>query len=80
MEKLDAMEFKIGDIVQLKAGGPKMTVQRFIGETSEVSLQTAGEFIQKIRGFKDGDVICQWFDGSALQEGVFSKESLKLAE
>jgi len=54
--------FKVGDIVQLVSGGPKMTV-------SEVSAQNVGfSFL--------GKVSCQWFAGNKLEHGFFPADSL----
>lgn len=67
---------KIGDVVQLKSGGPKMTVQRIIGtDNSNIGLKAGDEFL-KMRGFKDGDIICHWFEASSLRDGTFKVESL----
>jgi uncharacterized protein YodC (DUF2158 family) len=67
---------KVGDIVQLKSGGPKMTVQRIIGaDQSNIGLKAGDEFL-KMRGFRDGDVICNWFEASSLKDGTFRLESL----
>ena len=67
---------KIGDVVQLKSGGPKMTVQRIVGtDNHNIGLKAGDEFL-KMRGFKDGDVICNWFEGSSLRDGTFKIESL----
>ncbi len=48
-------KFQEGDVVQLKSGGPKMTVKAIDD---------------------DGDVYCQWFSGSKLQNGYFKPHSL----
>ena len=70
----------IGDIVQLKSGGPKMTVQRIIGaDRSNLGLKAADEYL-KMRGFTDGDVICQWFEGNTLRDGTFKVASLNPTE
>ena len=67
---------KVGDIVQLKSGGPKMTIQRIIGaDQSNIGLKAGDEFL-KLRGFRDGDVICNWFEESSLRDGTFRLESL----
>ncbi len=72
--------FKIGDVVQLKSGGPKMTVQRIMGsDNSNIGLKAGDEFL-KMRGFKDGDVICNWFETSSLRDGTFKMESLVRVE
>ena len=67
---------QIGDVVQLKSGGPKMTVQRIVGtDNANIGLKAGDEFL-KMRGFKDGDVICNWFEASSLRDGTFKIESL----
>ena len=53
----------VGDVVQLKSGGPRMTYNKpapsgFQGKSSGVSA------------------ICLWFDGSDLKEGEFALSSL----
>jgi uncharacterized protein YodC (DUF2158 family) len=58
--------FQPGDIVQLKSGGPKMTVQR------------KDDFLPRI-GQEADKVECQWFVGNKLQHGSFFPESLKSA-
>ena len=57
-------KFATGDIVQLKSGGPQMTVE----EVSEDYI-AGEEFVQ-----------CQWFSGSKLQDGWFRPESLAKIE
>jgi uncharacterized protein YodC (DUF2158 family) len=67
---------KPGDIVQLKSGGPKMTVKRIIGsDQSNLGLRTVDEAL-KFNGYKSGDVVCNWFEGSTLKDGTFRIESL----
>lgn len=69
-------EFKIGDIVMLKSGGPKMTIQRFLGDSKDVSSKVQDEAIKIIKGNKSGDVICQWFDENNSKNDIFPVESL----
>ncbi|RTQ52312.1 DUF2158 domain-containing protein [Hymenobacter gummosus] len=59
--------FKPGDIVQLKSGGPKMTVERKDG--FRISLPGEADKVD-----------CQWFVGNKLQHGSFYPESLKAVE
>jgi uncharacterized protein YodC (DUF2158 family) len=70
------MDFKQGDIVMLKSGGPKMTIKRFLGDSSEVSSKVQDEALKIIKGNKEGDVVCQWFDGNASKNDIFPAESL----
>ena len=58
-----ANEFKPGDIVQLKSGGPKMTV-KWAGQGALT---------------KEDTVACMWFVGSKQEEGAFPPEALELA-
>jgi uncharacterized protein YodC (DUF2158 family) len=70
-------ELKIGSVVQLKSGGPEMTILRFVGTENSNLGQKAADEIVKIKGHKDGDVVCQWFNGNEVKDGIFSRESLK---
>lgn len=69
-------ELKTGDIVMLKSGGPKMTIQRFLGDSNEVSTKVQDEAIKIIKGNKAGDVVCQWFDENVSKNDIFPVESL----
>jgi uncharacterized protein YodC (DUF2158 family) len=71
------MRFNIGDIVQLKSGGPQMTIQRIIGSgDSNFMIKAADEFL-KTQGFSEGDAVCQWFNENKLESGTFKQDSLK---
>jgi uncharacterized protein YodC (DUF2158 family) len=69
--------FKAGDVVMLKSGGPKMTVQRLIGDKSHPMAGTVDEYL-KIKGCKEGDPICQWFAGAEMKSDAFKKEMLEM--
>ena len=56
----DDAQFKPGDVVKLKSGGPKMTVQK--------TSRGIGD-----RGWT---VRCDWFAGSKKEQGVFAPEQL----
>jgi uncharacterized protein YodC (DUF2158 family) len=60
-----ASEFKVGDIVKLKSGGPEMTVER--------------EFVNYDTKKTTGRYECQWFAGKKLESGQFQEDSLELA-
>ena len=58
-------KFKIGDIVVLKSGGPKMTV------ASKFLIQSpAGE--KTFEGFYK----CTWFNNGEMKEGKFHQDAL----
>ena len=58
-------EIKAGDVVQLKSGGPKMTVSQ-VGKAS-----MGGEMLR---------AWCDWFEGTKKMDGNFPLTSLKIAE
>lgn len=70
-------ELKSGDVVMLKSGGPKMTIQRFVGDASDVSSKFQDEALKIIKGNKEGDVVCQWFDGNISKNDIFPMVSLE---
>jgi uncharacterized protein YodC (DUF2158 family) len=55
-----AIQLKAGTVVQLKSGGPKMTV---VGE-------------ENIMGVSTGRVFCEWFEGSKPMSQGFNETSL----
>ena len=59
------MEFKIGDVVRLKSGGPEMTVSQYPFKTVD-------------GGEHEGQVECTWFDSeNRLKHKVFKVEELQ---
>ena len=56
------MEFKIGDVVILKSGGPLMTVQN-IGEYTFISHPQA--------------LNCIWFEGAKKNADIFHPDSVE---
>lgn len=56
--------FKIGEIVQLKSGGPKMTVE---DPNPPVDFMDSSMV---------GQIRCQWFAGAKLESGAFPPSSL----
>jgi len=61
-------KFKIGDIVQLKSGGPKMTVHE-LGRSMRV---------QNVGGNYNGKVKCGWFNGSETNWETFHQDALEI--
>ncbi len=58
------MEFKIGDVVMLKSGGPKMTIQN-MGDYGHHDISHA-------RG-----LWCVWFEGTSKIQGAFHPDSVE---
>lgn len=58
--------YSAGEVVQLKSGGPKMTVEG-------LARTPLGEEIPNVYS-------CTWFAGSKLQKGKFAVEVLELAD
>ena len=71
--------FNTGDVVQLKSGGPDMTVQRLIGdkEKSHPMTSVADEYL-RVKGYREGDPVCHWFVGAELKSEAFRQEMLKI--
>ncbi|MEL4395337.1 YodC family protein [Shewanella algae] len=61
------MSFKVGDVVQLNSGGPKMTVT-FVGDKKFP------------HGGVVSIVSCTWFKGEALNKETFKPELLSKVE
>ena len=56
-----AAKFKPGDIVQLKSGGPAMTISEEL----------------KDYGKPSGRYRCEWFKGASNERAMFEEETLK---
>ncbi len=58
--------FKIGDVVELKSGGPDMTVTLVVDGNNPILAMD-----------KTDRVHTAWFDGNKKQEGIFPVEAIK---
>lgn len=58
-----------GDVVELKSGGPKMTVAGLVGHNYTV--------VGVARIVPDGFALCQWFQGAELKQDRFPLTTLK---
>lgn len=67
---MNMTKFKVGDVVQLKSGGPKMTVSSVPrGPNPDIPLDM---------GTKNYN--CRWFKGGSLEHGQFEEELLTSVE
>ena len=67
-------KFKIGDIVVLKSGGPRMTINKLILKRNVAHTMS---------GFNDdfeGEYECKWFEGKEGKTDSFQENALELAE
>lgn len=69
-------EWSVGDVVQLKSGGPKMTVNCVFGAPETPKPMELG-FRQN--GCQPGDASCVWFDGPEKKHGFFQAVTLVAA-
>lgn len=70
--------FKTGDVVMLKSGGPKMTVQRVLGDKDDPLPPMVEKALRLQQGTRQGDPVCQWFEGKELKGQSFRSEMLQL--
>ncbi|AXS79524.1 DUF2158 domain-containing protein [Dechloromonas sp. HYN0024] len=61
-------KFHVGDVVQFKSGGPKMTVVAVLGEPETPKTL---EVLAKQQGYCVGDISCKWFDGPDTKGSLF---------
>lgn len=62
IEKTNARQFSIGDVVQLNSGGPLMTVTGY-----DNNLASPGQFVE-----------VTWFDGNRVEHNIFLEATLTL--
>jgi len=65
--------FTVGDKVRMKTGSPELTVVRILGNEKDDQFV----FIERF-GYEEGDVICEWSDGSKTKCDVFKRTTLEL--
>lgn len=71
---------EIGSIVQLKSGGPNMTVEGFLSDEDGKNYLKGYIMMLNRRTERSNNpyVICRWFDNnSSYKENVFTKSTLE---
>jgi uncharacterized protein YodC (DUF2158 family) len=69
------VSFKPGDVVQLKSGGPTMTVTGVVGQDPLLNVLKAAQ------GLSDGDIAVEYFDSAnKLVKHTFKASSVVLFE
>lgn len=67
-------KFKVGDIVTLKSGGPKMTINRIVSRTTSLFGEATTEL-------EVNEIKVQWFnDKNEVVKAEFTEPQLVLAE
>lgn len=69
-------DFSVGDVVRLKAGGPKMVVSHVL--ESDNVMKNA--LVSGSHGLQEGDLVCTWFDGDEKKEAGFRVGAVVLVE
>ncbi len=59
-------EFKVGNVVRLKSGGPKMTIEQY------PCYDMGIEYTDKVK--------CVWFDRNKIFSNIFPIETIELDE
>lgn len=73
-------KFKLGEIVQLRSGGPEMTV------INVIDIENPGQWkMAAMQWKKENPAVSfwyqtQWFEGTALKKDFFIEEALDSAE
>ncbi|EOX1588946.1 DUF2158 domain-containing protein [Vibrio cholerae] len=65
------MNFNVGDVVQLKSGGPLMTITSFVGGSPQGAAY-------KYQGYSDDDVIVEYFVNNVRKIDAFRAVSLTI--
>lgn len=77
-EEMKVNRFNPGDVVMLKSGSVRMTVESVI-DTEMIGVPETG-FIQEARrmGFEEGDLVCIWFKRNDKKVGFFKADTVKI--
>jgi len=77
------VDLKVGDLVELRSGGPVMTIKSLRYDRSNPNLAALLYTDDEKPEAEEGEipsVSCQWFADEKLQEGEFALASLVRAE
>ena len=70
------MKFNKGDVVILKSGGPKMTIQEIRIRDSADLTNESGRLVVSSETYT---YLCRWFSRGAVQNLTFDEDVLELA-
>lgn len=78
------MELKIGTVVQIKSGGPNMTIIGFLSKEAGQQYEKgiAAAILKKTEENSNGYAICEWFDNKeeSYKKNIFNIEVLEVKE
>jgi uncharacterized protein YodC (DUF2158 family) len=70
---------EVGDIIQIKSGGPKLIIEFVVGKSPSMNEHINVEEILRTRYFlKDGDVAIKWRDSGREKKDVLINEAILL--
>ncbi len=67
-------DFKVGDVVRLKSGGPDMTIIEIYGD----SKNTPNAYVARLKHRIEGDLVCRWFDSGKQTVDFFGPNEVVL--
>ena len=76
--------FKVGDVVKLKSGEPKMTVTRvadravLVTESAILIAANRGDYLERPKPGTEYVVYCKWFAGSKIANDSFPHHVLDI--